>query len=688
MKPPAFNVTAGVVTALVFIGVMKVILVPYLPASSVDKMLTLDPSQKLAAPMIDIGWKSSIPEALAAAKAKRTGVLWLFVDPTSTGARDVETKFFRRPELARFVKRFLIPLRINLGEQPEWNEFLFPISRTKTYIEPGIGLMVTDENGNVAKSFFYTNADNYRGFEPIYAAIIESKTILLEMSKNPSYVSETMRSQKRELDDLSLPSGGAIPYFDAEAQNLVSKIDPKTGGFVNFGYIGNYPAALRFLFNHQSEEVAEKSMNRLLTSRLYDVIDGGFFHRIILPTGAKSDEGGMVETSKSATENALAAEVLAEMGLTRNNKAFQEFSLDTMRMILRDLCRDDIPTAGFASDLNPDARSRRFSLTQNRRSDLLNSRQKNWADENLFHNIDGRQELASFANPDAILSPEFQPIRTLIRSKLSPLSTVMPNDRIEIMAYVAARLMRGSMLLSDQEILRRTSEIADQCYRSVANGDVNRYYAQSEAGEGWLGSYLSVADLALTDYSVNGRIESLNLGRSIILKALTKFRDGKNEYLLQTPPSQSLVGALTSVPQLTDFNGESLTSKAIRLAYSYALITNDSATVTQLISFATGSTAFFASRYTTALPHASAFLNTAERVVLNRTILVFGGDCVNQSLQISRMIPRAAVFPIPLAIASQSDRKRLGIYILNGENLEGPFPLSEVGTHYNAPFGS
>jgi len=75
MKNPTFSVTALTIAGLTVVAIAKVLLAPTLPASQVDNYITVANPQRLAAPLIEMGWEENFRDGMTLAQSKDYGVL-------------------------------------------------------------------------------------------------------------------------------------------------------------------------------------------------------------------------------------------------------------------------------------------------------------------------------------------------------------------------------------------------------------------------------------------------------------------------------------------------------------------------------------------------------------------------------------------------------------------------------------
>jgi uncharacterized protein YyaL (SSP411 family) len=569
MKRPAFKVTGGVVCALTFVGVMRVLLEPQLPSSPASPLITLSPDEKLAPPVLDITWRKNIDDALQESKAKDKGLLVFLAEPTSYRARLLETEIFRDDEVVRFVRRHFVSVRINLDDQPEWEGKLFPLARTQAYFVPGCSLFVADTKGTILSDTVFRLA-RAPFKEAIMAFLVKAKQDVSQRARSLDYETTTSEQMTRDMTRLQLSPASPFPDTDKFLETARKELEPLSGTFGTGGIIQFRPLMLRVLMQQGKTNEALELAKRALRSPIYDVIDGGFFES--MEWGESRD----IDTSKRACRNALAAEVLAEMACLTGDAEIREAALDVAKFIITDLREGDVFIAGQANDIAPNRRSHRYSLTQAKLEKALSPKDLKWVQSRLLVQNSVGREIATFSDLSLYENPDYKRIRNVLRLNLPDRSLVTRPDRVGIMGYVSARLFRVGLLLGREDMVDIAAEQADKCFTAITGSGVNRLYGQSEQGTGWLGTYLGVADVALADYLYSGRTASLDLARKVFRFVSEQFGVPATSYFGCQVLSEA--NPLTpNTPQLVDFEGESLAAMSVRLGFILSVLDSDKA---------------------------------------------------------------------------------------------------------------
>ncbi|MEI8282548.1 MAG: hypothetical protein WCG75_09110, partial [Armatimonadota bacterium] len=154
MRKPSFGVTSLAIVTLSIIGALRVIYEPLLPPSPTEHLITVPATEPMPAPIVEIDWKQTMELGIKEAKRKKSGLLIFFVDPSNSYAKQLEIKVFRDPEMARFVNRNFIPVKINLDQYPEWRQVILPVQRLGRFFDPGVELIVARQDGTLVNQYF------------------------------------------------------------------------------------------------------------------------------------------------------------------------------------------------------------------------------------------------------------------------------------------------------------------------------------------------------------------------------------------------------------------------------------------------------------------------------------------------------------------------------------------------------
>ncbi|HLO99579.1 MAG TPA: DUF255 domain-containing protein, partial [Fimbriimonas sp.] len=147
MRRPTFSVTGGTVCVLVFIGAVRMVLQPLLPPSTTSYLITPAKGEVVPGAVVEVVWERAVDQGLITAKRVKKPMLVFLADPANVFAKQLELGAFRDAELARYVNRHFVPIKVNLDDKPEWSAVLDSAVAGFQYRDPGCRLVVFDQAG-------------------------------------------------------------------------------------------------------------------------------------------------------------------------------------------------------------------------------------------------------------------------------------------------------------------------------------------------------------------------------------------------------------------------------------------------------------------------------------------------------------------------------------------------------------
>jgi hypothetical protein len=307
MKKPSFGVTSFAVITLSAIGIFRVIYAPLLPSSPTEYLVTVPNSEPLPAPIVEINWKRTVEDGRIEAKRRKLGMMILFLDPSSYSAKELEIKVFRAPEMARFVNRNFVPVKVNLDQYPEWAQAVLPLQRLGRYFDPGVDLLISTQDGTLVDRYGIDDPFQYNGVETVLPFLIKAKTTISDGQIALDSDKGLKAQQASDAKALIVAEAQPIPSYKDFSLGLLKELNLGPNAILLPGSVKFSGMALRTLAKLGQLPFATLTVMQLAQTPLYDVIDGGFFRE------AKVDPHSVViDTSKSTRNNALNAVVIAQ----------------------------------------------------------------------------------------------------------------------------------------------------------------------------------------------------------------------------------------------------------------------------------------------------------------------------------------------------------------------------------------
>ena len=670
MRKPSFGVTAFAVVTLSLIGAFRVLYEPLLPPSPTEYLVTIPSFEPLPAPIVEIQWKQSVEEGVTDAKKRKLGLLLFFIDPANIYAKQLELKVFRDPEMARFVNRNFVPVKVNLNQYPEWSQSLLPLQRIRRYFDPGAELVVTNQDGTLINHFVVDNPFQFFGPQIVLPFLIQSKGLI---NQNPSVMESDPKlpeQQSADIQDLVNADIEPVPAFSEFGEKLENSLKVTGDGPLRLGSTKAPSLGWRLLAKLGHVKSSASSIREIALTPLYDVIDGGFFREARVSSNLT-----LIDTAKSSSQNALSAQVIAQIGCASQSRELKQLAIDIGNEVITDFLDGDSLSTSRLNDQLFDSRSKRSSLTK-RQIDLLLSPQ----DSKILMSFVTKsqspdQDIAALLTLSALTNPEFIRVRQILREKLQSSPGLSEPDHIAVEGYLAARLFELYRYTDNVRFFNKAKQISEQVYSALGSNSVAKIYGNRQLGLGWLGSYLAVADCGLAEYAATGNIYPLRSGETALKLALSKFKDSQTGLLDNVAASATQNFALNAAtPNLADYGRESLNAQAIRLAYSYSVTSESEASRGEFLSFAQGILARLNSVMRKANPLASGYFDAAFDVIENSAVMVTGPNRVAIGNKLAKILPFSVIFPMSVVNGPAEDH----LYIRHGENLDGPYTVDEI----------
>jgi hypothetical protein len=670
MRKPTFGVTALAVVTLSLLGVFRVAYEPLLPPSPTEYLVSVPSTEPQPAPIVEINWKKTIEQGRVEAKRRKVGLLILLLDPSNSYAKQLELKVFRDPEMARFVNRSFVPVKINLAQYPDWGQITLPTERLTKYVEPGVELLIADLEGDLVGRYVIENPFQYFGPESILPFLIDSKS---NLNKGLSFIQtpQSLQSlQDSNIRELIVSAAEPLPAFSNFVAGLRETIKTGETGRLKPGSTKVNPMGLRLLAKLGSVPFSSTTLKELACTPLYDAIDSGFYREARI-----TPNSSYIDTGKSSSHNALIAQIAAQLGCASKDPDLLQLSVDIGNEVIVDYLDGDSIATFRMNDQSVDNRSVRSSLTEKKLGSILSRDQRNSLMSYVSKSQSPEQDLVSLKNLSVLSNPDFIKVRQSLRESLRSVPGLSEPEHIAVTGYIAARLFELHRYTGDPRFLAKAEELAEVSFSALGTNSVSKIYGSRELGPGWLASYLSIADCGLARYAVTGEIYPLRKGEIALKLAISKFRNAETGLLnniaeIKTPG----IANLSSVPDLADRGRESLNSQAIRLAFHYSVTSESEVSRGEFLAFAQSLMVRLNYQMRSANVLASGYYDAVFDVTQNISIMVMGPNRVQISNKLAKIHPFKMIYPMTVKNAPSTDL----LYIRRGDSLEGPYSVDEI----------
>lgn len=678
---PSFSVVTGVITTLVLLAFASRALEDRVPPPPANRLGGSTQAFLIQGSRQPVDWREYSTDVFAQARRESKLVLVLIGNPWSTLGRRLDAEVFTDPDVARYLSRNYLCVRIDATVQRRWTSAFLPYTRMVSGLLPGLQIWVMDPEGNAIDLIARNRAGMSTAPQDLLSALIESVNRFSALQRAPSGASppgELLPGdvQREDLVLLRSPQAQGQADLIGYADALSAAIDPRYGGFPINGIQPLLPQALKFGFLMGREEQAAASLNPVLFSPLTDVLDGGFFRL------ARVANRRMIEYDKIATLNAEMVSTLAFAYAVTGRESYRLMAERSFDGLISTFSDGNLVVASRPGEIGPNQRSERFSFGGARLRRLLSPADQFWARDNLGLDPWPNSQMTPFVMREDLLTQDrsrLDRILTVFRRSNKPLDSRGDDlGQTEVQATVAARMIEAAGRLRDPERLDRALNLLIPVERLTGMDGVRESVWDTDLSD-YLGDHLSVADAILADYLATGRMVALDVGVRILRRALRRFQgEVPGEYLAAMPLGTSLGPRSIEVPELADHVVESCQARVIRLAFAYGAILGDTPAGREFTAQAFQGSEAYGGVMTSAGPFAAGYFNASWQLRFNTYAVAVGPNSDSEARSVAAKAPFALVFVAAGDVRKDLQRRSAGVYVVSTEGILGPLSSSEA----------
>jgi uncharacterized protein YyaL (SSP411 family) len=455
--------------------------------------------------------------------------------------------------------------------------------------------------------------------------------------------------------------------------------DDQFGGFPVNGYQRLWPNLWRLqLLGGRSEEFSQ-SIEPLLHSPTYDVLDGGFF------TCSLSLDWLSVDYDKFALENAGMLQTLALSTALSKNPSHRWFAERTFDFLADEMYQNGTVAGGRIGDESLYGRSLRSSFSPKELRERVEDSDTREAIRNAFdlrvednpqmtpRLIDEQMPISRASEFEKLLNP-------LRRNRPEPKFTGL--SELDVAGFCVARLIESARMLGDRERLDRSREFflnldafrtGDVVVHSIGGG--NSSYA-------YLGDYLAYADAALQYFLSTGNAEAFEHGLRVLRRGLFLFKGQvSGEYDLVQRNDDAVGLQDIDAPEICDGLRESATSQVIRLTNSYGRLLGKNGT--DLVKVSGDSIARFSPFVAGLGPYAASFYCAFREFASLQYAIVVGPTSFQDSLRLATLAPGHIISPVSGPVKAPGGRP--GVYLISETSSSGPYSVEQAARQLKLP---
>lgn len=632
MQRPAFNVVTFILVTLCSAGAIVAMtkrFIPPPPANSLKDSSDAFLTQGMYQP---IKWQLIGDAPLSQARRENKPIMLVIGTPWSNPARAFDREVFRDPEIANYVGRYFVCIRVDGNEYPEWLNAMLPLTRISAGVQSGFQIWTLDSQARPLRFIGRSEESPTLNATTFYSNLRQSVEEFAELAgqEPPLYSAQT-----QDFDKLTLNANGRNRLDRSRELPLSTYTSGPSMLIQSAERASVEPGVIRYMLASGRFEEAETVLMGWITSALFDPVNGGWWNSV---RGPQLDR---LSYDKVTIQNAEMASVLAAVAAARKNPHLAEAARLTFDYIYNVASSGDGIASCQIGDEEQNGRSKSASVGRARLGTLSPGLQK-WASENLNLVLGQNSTMVPrLMNAPALLAPELKEIRLQLRKDRTDAPVLATERYLYVEGTVAARTIEAANLLGDAGRLDTALLANDRLREFIVNDVWQRRLSPEPSAEVTLKCQLAYADSELQAFIATGRVVSLNNGLEILKTALNSHRTEVKGVYLNAPkfPGKLQIPKL-QVPEVADNIGQSATATAVRLCAAYGIAVGERPL-------------YEASRqmvqhYSDILPvhPLSASMMAVTISSTSDSILVVGGsDAVERCAQLMREDPSRLVFP-------------------------------------------
>ncbi len=678
-----YPVATLTVAAIVGIGFLTRAAKPYLPPEKANALATESAAYLIQGSRQQVQWHLFGLEAFQLARSSNKPILLMMGTEWSALGRQCDRDALSDPDVEAFLARYMVCIRLDLDERPQWRSQFLPYSKVRQMHDPGFQIVFLDPEG---RPYFDGGTIGYgpqmNSIE--FTSLLQTALRNWEESGKPGSDQPAVGVRQAEMAQALLQSSlSASPRFDMQLAVCIRAIDSKSGGFRSRGFMMPNPNALRFLLYVSAFDQFRAAVEPLVRGNLVDWLDGGFFYQ--------TEMGGRKGTrfDKVAVLNAEMMEVLAEAGILLNEPFYLDIARRTFDFLTDELSKDNLPSSARIGDEELNRRSSRSSISVRKLRETLEvDEDRTFARDSMGLRVETNPMMTvTFPRGDAQSkhSNRFEAILEILRVAQPPQPNVSTRKFCDVACNVLARLQRTAFVLNDSERLKKADSMwhAIQAFRF--SDDVTHMLSQSKPVDSYLGDYLAMSDACLNRFLATGDSDAFEMGLQILTRAEFLFASDIPGVWVPghfSPETSGIQAA--ELPEVLDTVQQSLTAQTIRLCLSYGRLLRDSSLVAdnslaqKWSQSADTMVRHFADESDKLAFSGSGYFNSAldwDRKIHGITV---GPKAVELAASISRKAPYLLVAPAKGRVRPSLQNAAAGIYLVQVSKVEGPFSEKEA----------
>ncbi len=678
MQRPSYAVVTICVTGLAVFGLVTHYAGPLAPPEPPNALEMESGDFLRQASRQRVDWKLPTPEAFALARRLGKPIMFVVGTPWSEVGRRVDERIFADPEVAAYLSRHFISIRVDGQERPEWLATYMPLSRPASGALPDLQIWFLDAAGRL-----FSEAGGIGSLAPIESNWFQTRlrTVSDEFDSlvaSPEETTPIAATHAADMRALATPGGAGTPDFDFQDAALAAASDKRFGGFPFLGRTRPRASTFGYLLLSGQTRLYSESMEPLIRTGLVDWPDGGFF------AGSRARERATVDFDKVTVQNAEMVAVLALGGRLLGSGLHDELARRTFDALSASLGSSGLLPASRIGDEGANGRSERSSFSPRELRENLSAEDREWTRWHLGLRVEDNPMMSVIARDPAALVLEWPRANAIIerlrRAKASA-PRYSGEGFLHVNGFACARLAFASRLWNDSTRSAACAELFDRLEGLRAGDDVRRSAQSTVPRQPYLGDYLAYADAALNDFLLTGRVGSYETGLRVLKRARFLFEtEGPGIWFLRLEPPAQPGPQGVQAPEVLDFVRESCTAQAIRLLGAYGRLAIGSGTDDgpRLQQAASSAVAHLAPVSRQLARFGSGYFAASLAVLDDGYAIAVGEDAHSKANELFRKVPRRLVAAAVGPVRPDLQARAAGIYVVRSTGIEGPMGVLDA----------
>jgi len=673
MYRPSFSVTAltlAILTIMGFVAVSQRYRLPLPPVNGLGSNTAAYLRQGAHQP---VKWLTLGDEAFLQARRKGLPLLVVIGTPWSAVGRQVDKRFFMEPEIAGFLNRTFICVRVDGSESPEWLGCLYPLSRAKLGLIPEFQMWVLGPQARTIQLFARDNRNRALDPETLRRQL---RAIVGQWANNQLPVPKgSVQQADRAMVRDANPSFAV--NFSAFSDNLRQAQIEGGKGMLRSGSLFLNPTVWSFQYATGQGALIDASFDQLVYSPMFDAVDGGFYHSSL------TNNPNQATFDKLAQENAAMGQILAQRWVLNGDPADGELSRMTLDFIEQKLGMETGLASAQLGDEQRDHRSRRNSFPP-RRMEELPAETLVAAVDRLGLRMDLNPNLLPYFPSSAdVLGAQTQLARQAIFRYRAKRPMRRAENRIaSVEGYTLARMIDTARILGDTDRLATAVARIDSLRDFYLNFEILKVISDDRPPAPGLESYLGLADAYLASYLATARVTDLQLGEGVLRAALKSFATGRPGLYVTTgtqpesvdSKSRAFTVVDSDVPEICDGITEASTTHLMRLCHDYSRVLSSPDLETTAYSIRSRFSAI-ASDIGLA---ATGFFGASAAMEDEAYYVTVGNRATELALAMSAKSPFRLIVPAVGNVHPELQQRGPGVYVVRGGRAEGPLTVPQA----------